>query len=291
MVFSGHSIPVIKPDHAVFYDPKCHGSLSKPMDVAIPVLGSAIVNGISWIERQIASIDHPVDQYILINNNGRDELTTQLNHIASQPHPYVKKIHVVHLPSNIGCPAAWNLIIKSSMMAPYWVICGHDVAFHPGLLATVASQASEPTVGMVFPTPGELGIGSWSMFTIRDWVIQEYGLFDENFYPAYAEDVDYIMRLAKRPIKKIIMDSVYQHGFSDNDDYATQGSQTWRTEPALKSKIDKARQLNETTYLTEKWGPGWRWVDPYWRPWNQSHNDLGAWRWNIDFCRKKHLGF
>ena len=122
-------------------------------------------------------------------------------------------------------------------------------------------------------------------------MVQEYGLFDENFYPAYVEDLDYVMRLAKRPIKRVIMDEPYQHGFSNNDDYATQGSQTWRTDLALKQKIDWARQLNETKYISQKWGAGWRWVDPHWRPWNQSTNALGAWHWDIGFCRQKHLGF
>lgn len=261
------------------------------MDNPIPVLGAAIVNGVSWIKRQIDSIDYPVEKYILINNNGRGELDRDLDQLAHQPHEFVTKIHVVHLPANIGCAGAWNLIIKSSMMAPYWLICGHDVAFHPGFLAKVAVAASDLKVGMVHGSAGDHGVGSWSLFTIRDWVIQEYGLFDENFYPAYVEDLDYVMRLAKRPIKRTILNEPYLHGNSSNDDYGAQGSQTWRQDYTLKSGIDRAREINETKYMTEKWGPAWRWVDPHWRPWNQTHNQLGDWTWDLNFVRSKNLGF
>jgi hypothetical protein len=258
---------------------------------SIPVLGSAIVNGVDWIRRQIRSIDYPVDRYILINNNGRGELDHELNDLMAAPHAWIKKLHVVHMPSNIGCAGAWNLIIKSSMLAPYWIICGHDVAFHAGFLEKFAAAASDQRVGMVHGSAGGHGQGSWSLFSIRDWVIQEYGLFDENFYPAYVEDIDYVMRLIKRPIRRVILDQPYMHGHSDNDDYATQGSQTWRTDSALQQGIDWAREINETKYCTEKWGPGWRWMDPHWRPWNEPKNDLGDWCWDLEFCRSKHLGF
>lgn len=261
------------------------------MPESIPVLGTAIVNGAHWLQRQVQSIDYAVDHYIVINNNGRGELTAELDAITQQPHEFVRHFHVVHLPGNIGCAGAWNLIIKSSMMCPYWMICGHDVAFHPGFLSKLAAAAHSDQVGMVHGASGDHGVGSWSLFTIRDWVIQEYGLFDENFYPAYAEDLDYVMRLAKRPIKKIILNEPYLHGDSTNDDYSGHGSQTWRSEPRLKGQIDWARQINETKYMTEKWGAAWRWIDPHWRPWNNNNNDLGTWRWNLGFCRQKHLGF
>lgn len=54
----------------------------------IPVMGSAIVNGLPWIQQQIASIDYPVERYILINN-GHGEFIHELNDIAQEPHPYI----------------------------------------------------------------------------------------------------------------------------------------------------------------------------------------------------------
>jgi hypothetical protein len=254
-------------------------------------MGSAIVNGVHWIQRQIASIDYPVERYILINNNGRGEITAELDALQRAGHEHIQQFHVVHMPANIGCAGAWNLIIKSSMMSPYWIICGHDIAFYPGFLQDMATHAEDPAVGMVHGSGGDHGIGSWSLFSIRDWIIRDYGLFDENFYPAYAEDLDYVMRLAHRPINRVIMDRAYQHGPGANDDYGSNGSQTWRTEPGLKERIDAGRVINEYEYMTNKWGNDWRWVNPWTNPWNQTNSDPGHWRWRLDFVRRKYLGF
>ena len=78
---------------------------------SIPVLGTPIVNGIHWLFKQIASIDYPVDNYLVVNNNGKGELDEQLNNLAKISHPFIKNFKVVHMPSNIGCGGAWNLII------------------------------------------------------------------------------------------------------------------------------------------------------------------------------------
>ena len=48
---------------------------------------------------------------------------------------------------------------------------------------------------------------------MKDWVVQNYGLFDENLYPAYCEDVDYIMRIFHAPFKKISsLSRIHLHG-------------------------------------------------------------------------------
>ena len=205
-------------------------------------MGSAIVNGVSWIRRQISTIDYPVQHYILINNNGRGEINDELDDLMRENHAWIQHKHVVHMPANIGCSGAWNLIIKTSMLAPYWMICGHDVAFHPGFLAKMAEAADNQAVGMVHADSGGHGCGSWSLFSIRDWVIQEYGLFDENFYPAYAEDLDYVMRLAKRPIKRVILNEPYFHGHSNNNNYAELEN---RSHLEIRRRLGQALQRNQ----------------------------------------------
>jgi hypothetical protein len=45
---------------------------------SIPVLGVLILNGVHWLKRQIESIDYPVDNYLIINNNGRGELDNEI---------------------------------------------------------------------------------------------------------------------------------------------------------------------------------------------------------------------
>lgn len=265
-------------------------SLKYSMTDSIPVIGTAVVNGVSWIQRQIASIDFAVDQYIVINN-GRPDISPALYAAMSVDNPLVRSKSVIDLPGNIGCAGAWNLMIKTTMDRPYWIICNHDVAFVPGLLEAMHTSMQQPDVGLVHGSPGNIGWGSWDLFAIRDRVVQSHGLFDENFYPAYAEDLDYIMRLIKDPVRQVMLDFPYLHGLGTNSDYGKQGSQTWREEPHLKAAIDHGRYINETEYMTNKWGASWRWLDPSALPRDQMSGRPSQWTWDLDFCRRKHLGF
>ena len=258
---------------------------------SIPVIGTAVVNYPFWVLRLIMSVDYPVDNFVIINNNARGEISEELDAISKLPHRFIKKISVCHLPGNIGCAGAWNLIIKSYVTSPYWIIVNNDVAFTPGLLEKFVVKKEDPDAGIIFAREGQFSVGDWDLFLIKDATIRHYGLFDENLYPAYGEDVDYIMRLQiDEYLKKSFLENAdYLHG--DTFDYGKSGSQTWRSEPELKEKIDSARYMNEHEYLNTKWGEGWRWVQPYSFPYNIENFPRDHLSYDIDFIRKKYLGF
>jgi hypothetical protein len=116
-------------------------------------------------------------------------------------------------------------------------------------------------------------------------------LFDENLSPAYCEDADYIMRFQHRPIKKIMsLNSNYYHGYGLKDEYYKEGSQTQKTEPELKEKLDYSNELN-IEYLTKKWGPNWRTCAPDYLPFNNEEHSIKETTYDLEFVRKKHLGF
>ena len=257
----------------------------------IPVIGTAIVNGIHWLRRLLASIDYPTDTFVIFNNNGRHQLTKELDEIAATTHPFIKNIQVCHLPSNIGCPAAWNLIIKSFPLAPYWLICNHDIEVSFGYLEKMVKHLEDPEVGVVHGEVGDYDVGSWDIFIIRDFVVQKYGLFDENFYPAYCEDMDYLMRLTAdgNKVKRVIgVGGNLLHG--DTADYNISGSQTARVEPELREKIDAAHLLNQQ-YIATKWGSGWTTVSPAKYPLDNPSLPLSYTSYDLGFIRFKHLGF
>jgi GT2 family glycosyltransferase len=189
--------------------------------MSIPVIGVPVVSNPYWITRLLMSIDYPVDDLVIINNNGRGEIDEELDNLKKITHKFVKNIKVCHLPANIGCGGAWNFIIKCYMLAPYWVIVNDDVAFGSGLLEEMATKAdADPDIGMIHGHFGDYNVGSWDLFLIRDHIIKQFGLFDENLYPAYCEDADYLMRFSHRPIKKILsLDSNYYHGHGDKTLY------------------------------------------------------------------------
>ena len=39
----------------------------------IPVIGTAVMKNPYWVERLYKSIDYPVDNFVIFNNNGKDD--------------------------------------------------------------------------------------------------------------------------------------------------------------------------------------------------------------------------
>ena len=108
------------------------------------------------------SIDYPVDNFVVFNNNGRDQITSEVDALHKLNNPNVKKVHVTHMPANLGCSGAWNLIIKSFLKAPYWIISNHDVMFEPGFLQEMNEKAQDPEVGTIHGSGG-----GWDIFLLK----------------------------------------------------------------------------------------------------------------------------
>lgn len=257
---------------------------------SIPVIGTAVVNIPFWVQRLITSVDYPTDNFVIFNNNGRGEITQDLDNMVKISHPFIKKITVCHMPANIGCSGAWNMIIKCYMNAPFWIICNHDVAFTPGFLQEMLTKAEDPEVGMVHAAPGDFAnVGSFELFLLKDWVVEKFGLFDENLYPAYCEDADYIMKLNNNGIKRVYgVNKPYYHGAGTN--YYETGMQTKRGEPGLWEKLDYANVTN-FEYMNKKWSEGWRQMCPWKFPFNNSEIPWNITNYDLSYVRKKYLGF
>ena len=260
----------------------------------IPVIGVPFVTNPYWLNRLIASVDFPVKHLVIINNNGRGEFDAELDAMCNMTHPYIENMKVCHMPANIGVAGAWNLIIKSYMMEPYWVITNDDVAFGTGLLEEFhLNMKAHEQLGMIHPCKGDFELGAWDLFVIRDVIVQTFGLFDENTYPAYCEDADYIMRLAHRPIQKLVGTNCgYMHGHAPAGDYYNEnaGSQTKKSNPDLRAHLDKVNEIN-FEYLNTKWGPDWRIVKPTENPFDNEDIPISYTQYDLDFVRSKHTGF
>ena len=260
----------------------------------IPVIGTAVVNSSYWVSRLIMSIDYPVENFVIINNNGRGELDDELDLLKSLNKKYIDNIKVCHMPANIGCSGAWNLIIKCYMNSPYWIIVNDDVSFGPGLLKEFYDTISEdPEIGIIHANPGDFNVGSWDLFLIQDFVIQNFGLFDENLYPAYCEDADYIMRFIHRPIKKVTsLSSMYYHGHASKENYYSPsgGGQTKKADPRLEEMLDKINEVN-FEYMNLKWGPNWRSCSPTLHPFNHDTIPISYTSYDLNYVRSKNLGF
>ena len=151
------------------------------MSDSIPVLIVPTLNGHDRLQDMLDSIDYPIDQVIVVDNGGTE-------HQWVKP-DWVDTLDVIRLPSNLGVAGSWNLGIKSSPFAPYWLIVNDDVTFASGSLARFAYEGEH--VGTISLCAD---LSNWCAFTIGQKVVDLVGLFDEVYYPAYWEDTDYARR-------------------------------------------------------------------------------------------------
>jgi beta-1,4-mannosyl-glycoprotein beta-1,4-N-acetylglucosaminyltransferase len=272
-------------------------TLVKCSKSSIPVLGTLVCTTTKWIKKQLDSIDFPIENYIIINNN-TPLLAKELDEIVSNGHKFIKNLKVYHMPYNLGCAEGWNTIIKSFIFSPYWVIINDDVSFTPGFLKELHETALEnPDAGMVHGKPIHLPnmnkFGSFDMFLIRDWVIKDYGLFDINYYPAYLEDFDYMLRLWNKPIR-IINELKHKYYHGDTLDYNVSGKNTQKTSDELFIRLINARYKNYN-YFLKKWNANPENInenninDIYKYPFNNPENNISLTTFDINFAREKDL--
>ena len=79
---------------------------------ALAVVGVLVCTTTKWVKKQLESIDYPIENYIIINNN-TECLAHELDIIVTKKHPFIKNMKVYHMPYNLGCADGWNTIIKS----------------------------------------------------------------------------------------------------------------------------------------------------------------------------------
>jgi len=283
-----HGIYIKKPDTNLY---------NEVAKTALVVVGVLVCTTTKWIKKQLDSIDYPIENYIIINNNAKC-LAAELDVIVSKKHPFIKNMSVYHMPYNLGCAEGWNTIIKSFLFSPYWVILNDDVSFMPGFLEELhSSTENNKDAGFIHGKPCLLpylyNFGSFDMFLIRDWVIKEYGLFDINYYPAYFEDFDYIMRLYNKPIKIINkLTHGYLHG--DTTDYNISGSNTQKASSDLYIRMTNSRYKN-LDYFVKKWNiypehitfENHSYIFKY--PFNNEKNSLSFTNFDFEFRKSKYL--
>jgi len=199
-----------------------------------------ILSGHELLYRMLDSIDYPVDNLIIIDNSGCLPVQQQF--------PHVGKTSVVRMPTNVGVAASWNLGIKTSPFSPWWMVVNFDVTFEPGTLKKIAKQ-SGPDILL-------LGCGEpdwqyrYACFTVGESVVSKIGLWDERFFPAYFEDVDFERRARLAGIAPTVAEDapfVHEHrGTEKVNGYSIEG--TWAWNEAL-SEAKASRQ--------ERWDGPW----------------------------------
>jgi GT2 family glycosyltransferase len=168
-----------------------------PLQV-IPVLGFATLSRFDMAQRLLDSIDYPVEHLVIVDNSGKKEFQPQVNE-------HVKNLWLIQVPHGLGANGAWNLIIKSTPHAPYWVIPNDDAYFEPGALATIAAEVNTEAFNFLDITP------KWSCVVPGEGAIAKAGLWDEAFHPIYFDDDEYEWRMEKLGVEFHTINAKVQH--------------------------------------------------------------------------------
>lgn len=158
----------------------------------IPVLGFCTLKRFDLADRLLSSIDYPVEHLVVVDNSG----TQTWN--PTKPES-VNNLWVIRVPYGLGLVGAWNLIVKSTPYAPYWVLVNDDAWFEAGALQIIAENVDTEALNFLDIVP------QWSAVVFGEGMVAKTGLYDERFYPLYFDDNDLERRVKHHnvPIKSI----------------------------------------------------------------------------------------
>ena len=160
----------------------------------IPVMGLPILNQTYLLTKMLDSVDHDIDRLYIIDNGGIIQPEMVRGYRANN-------VHIADPGFNMGVGPAWNLIIRANIQAPYWLITCNDIVFSPGCLARLAedmdAHAGIPHLSRIIMDNERHWGNHFGAFAINAEAIDSVGWFDENIYPIYYEDTDWLWRASK----------------------------------------------------------------------------------------------
>lgn len=189
----------------------------------IPVLGIPYISRSDLMLRTITSINHPVDELVILDNS-RDGSC-----------PQVDGARTIKMHRNMGVSWAWNTIIRNTHEADYWVILNADVQLGSDDLARLAERMQDGADLCL--------VESMALFGISGACIEKVGWFDESFVPAYCEDNDYIYRCRLLGANVEWITAGWDHF----------GSATIKSSDAHREGNNRSYPMNVKLYR-EKWG-------------------------------------
>lgn len=163
----------------------------------IPVLGVPTLTRHDLCDRMLASIDHPIQDVIVVDNAP--------NEWSPVKPELVERLHHIRLPQNLGVAGSWNMIIKCAPFAPAWLIVNDDIVFEPGALAQVDYNMNPNALQFLDVRP------RWAGFVLGENVVRTVGLFSELFHPAYFEDNDYERRADLCDVPRVQLSAKAHH--------------------------------------------------------------------------------
>lgn len=198
----------------------------------IPVIGVATLSKYDLCQQLLDSIDFPVEHLIVVDNSGKKEFQPTLN-------DNINNFWLIQVPHGLGANGAWNLIIKSTPFAKYWVLPNDDAYFEPGALEKIHNNVDLEKFNFPNISP------HWSCPIPTQGSVMKAGLWDEAFHPIYFDDDDYEWRMKKLGIEFNHIDAKVHHMNSAtlNSGYQKQNEVTFMRNRSLLANKMAAEDL------------------------------------------------
>lgn len=192
------------------------GSCFEEVVEVIPVLGFATLKRFDLAERLLRSIDYPVEHLVIVDNSG----SQSWNPVKPD---LVTNLWLIRVPFGLGLVGAWNLVVKSTPYAPYWLLVNDDAWFEPGSLAKIHADVDTEALNFVDIVP------PWSCVAFGEGMIEKVGLYDERFYPLYFDDNDLERRIRHHgvPIRTIEAKVNHENSSTLNSGYQVANSRSF----------------------------------------------------------------
>lgn len=234
--------------------------------MSIPVLAIPCISRPDLLARCIASIDHPIDRLVVIDNSPTGGYAEVVDRAVPD---CVNDWFVCEPPANLGVAASWNLAIRTHPDAAWWCIANADTEFALGDLARLAVEMEKGGARWVGMN------GDWRVFGLSWDAAWSVGWFDENFHPIYCEDADYEHRCTRAGIPWYFIEGGATHV----------GSATIKE--ARYAALNARTYAENVRYYVHKWGGPPRGGERYETPFASGGTGLG----DLDLRRLRDLSW
>lgn len=205
----------------------------------------AVHNQWQYTERCLETLfaDMPQVEVVVVDNGSTDETPQRLAAYGGVRH--------IRLEQNIGVGPAWNLGL-AACDSPVVGVLNNDVVIHEGGMRALADAAWR--TGIAAHVGGTLDEQcNFRGFTANGWdadyadgaallfrrdVMEEVGLFDEAFEPAYSEDADWSLRARLKGWEFALCPTALEHV----------GQATAKQFKDLRERMEKNRTLLSARY-------------------------------------------
>ena len=179
----------------------------------VPLWGSPIVpkDFGHWLNLMLGNNETGVGRYIVVLNRADERvhrfMTELQRRVANALDDELALTYEYH-PENLGIADGWNFVGLHGFDHPtrgvdWMIIMNNDITLAPGVLFEFA--ASTESLKNLVATHNLLGFASFAI-TKLGWTYA--GHFDSNLWPAYATDVEYLLRIKSRGLLRADFDAI-----------------------------------------------------------------------------------